>query len=80
MTAGLCAEFAIAPAALESTSLVLAFGLDLFMTRVQPSRTFDLIPDEFPYGFLLTMTLLLGGIMLTLRRLEGRMSTSRKWA
>ena len=74
------AGFAMAPAALESTSLALAFGLDVFMTRVQPSRTFDLIPDDFPYGFLLTITLVLGGVMLALRRLEGRMSTSRKWA
>lgn len=70
----------MASAALESTSLVIAYGLDIFMTRVQPSRTFDLIPDDFPYGFLLTITLLLGGAVLALRRLEGRVTTSRKWA
>ncbi|KAL4702029.1 hypothetical protein ACJJTC_014042 [Scirpophaga incertulas] len=38
-----------APAGLESTSLVLAAGLDLFYTRVAPSKTFDLLKDDFDY-------------------------------
>ena len=42
------ARLAAAPALLESTSLVLAFGLDLFCTRaVQPSGAFDLLGDGF---------------------------------
>ncbi|CAG9579588.1 unnamed protein product [Danaus chrysippus] len=44
------------PAGLESTSLMLATGLDLFYTRVAPSRTFDLLKDDFDY-YLITIVL-----------------------
>lgn len=36
-----------APTLLESTSLVLAYGLDLFLTRVAPSGTFDVLSEDF---------------------------------
>ncbi|KAM6494809.1 Protein of unknown function (DUF1620) domain containing protein [Amanita muscaria] len=36
-----------APALLESTSLVFAYGLDLFLTRVSPSGTFDVLSESF---------------------------------
>jgi hypothetical protein len=35
------------PALLESTSLVFAYGLDLFVTRVAPSKTFDVLSASF---------------------------------
>ncbi|KAF7371106.1 hypothetical protein MSAN_00745500 [Mycena sanguinolenta] len=35
------------PALLESTSLVFAYGLDLFFTRVAPSNTFDILNKNF---------------------------------
>lgn len=35
------------PAFLESTSLVFAYGLDLFCTRVAPSGTFDVLSETF---------------------------------
>lgn len=37
------------PAILESTSLVFAYGLDLFFTRVTPSKTFDILKDDFDH-------------------------------
>lgn len=37
------------PARLESTSLVFAYGLDLFFTRVTPSKTFDILKDDFDH-------------------------------
>lgn len=37
------------PAMLESTSLVFAYGLDLFFTRVTPSKTFDILKDDFDH-------------------------------
>jgi hypothetical protein len=40
---------ASAPTQLESTSLALVTGLDLFMTRVAPAREFDRLNDEFNY-------------------------------
>ncbi|XP_075975797.1 ER membrane protein complex subunit 1-like, partial [Anticarsia gemmatalis] len=45
-----------APSGLESTSLVLVTGLDLFYTRVAPSKTFDLLKDDFDY-YLITIVL-----------------------
>ncbi|CCM05286.1 uncharacterized protein FIBRA_07498 [Fibroporia radiculosa] len=35
------------PALLESTSLVFAYGQDLFFTRITPSNTFDLLSENF---------------------------------
>lgn len=40
---------ATSPAMLESTSLVFAYGLDLFFTRVTPSKTFDILKDDFDH-------------------------------
>jgi len=37
---------------LESTSLVLAYGLDMFFCRSAPSKTFDMLPEDFQYGIL----------------------------
>ena len=37
------------PAILESTSLVFAYGLDLFFTRVTPSKTFDILQEDFDH-------------------------------
>lgn len=36
-----------APSLLESTSLVLALGTDLFLTRVATSGTFDVLSENF---------------------------------
>lgn len=37
---------------LESTSLVLAYGLDVFYTRATPSGTFDILKDDFDHVFI----------------------------
>lgn len=37
------------PAMLESTSLIFSYGLDLFFTRVTPSKTFDILKDDFDH-------------------------------
>ncbi|XP_063827135.1 ER membrane protein complex subunit 1 [Ostrinia nubilalis] len=50
-----------APSGLESTSLVLATGLDLFYTRVAPNKTFDLLKDDFDYYLI---TVVLGALIL----------------
>lgn len=49
-----------APSGLESSCLVFAHGLDIFVTRVAPSKTFDLLKEDFDY-FLITVVL----VMLT---------------
>jgi hypothetical protein len=52
------------PALVESTSLLLVHGLDLFFTRaVNPSGTFDILTDSFNKSQLLvTLMVLTGGI------------------
>ncbi|XP_011347662.1 ER membrane protein complex subunit 1 isoform X3 [Ooceraea biroi] len=37
------------PSGLESTCLVFVYGLDLFYTRVAPSKTFDVLKEDFDY-------------------------------
>ncbi|XP_063227505.1 ER membrane protein complex subunit 1 isoform X2 [Bacillus rossius redtenbacheri] len=44
------------PSGLESTCLVLVYGLDVFYTRVAPSKTFDLLKEDFDY-YLITVVL-----------------------
>ncbi|CAG7730148.1 unnamed protein product [Allacma fusca] len=48
------------PTRLESTCLVLAHGLDLFYTRVTPSKTFDVLKDDFDHWFI---TVVLAGLV-----------------
>uniref|UniRef100_A0A336LFU6 ER membrane protein complex subunit 1 n=1 Tax=Culicoides sonorensis TaxID=179676 RepID=A0A336LFU6_CULSO len=45
-----------APSGLESTCLMIGYGLDLFVTRVSPSKTFDLLKEDFDY-FLISAVL-----------------------
>ena len=54
-----------AAAGLESTSLVLAYGLDLYFTRVTPSRKFDVLKEDFDYIFIsgVLSALILGTIV-----------------
>lgn len=51
----------VSPARLESTSLVLVYGLDLFYTRVAPSKTFDVLKEDFDHWLIITV---LGGLLL----------------
>ncbi|CAI9605534.1 unnamed protein product, partial [Staurois parvus] len=38
-----------APSGLESTCLVVAYGLDIYQTRVYPSKQFDVLKDDYDY-------------------------------
>jgi hypothetical protein len=51
--AGLRGVRAVPAGGLESTSLVLAYGVDMFFTRSAPSKTFDMLPEDFQYGLLI---------------------------
>eukprot|EP00951_Prasinocladus_malaysianus_P003940 scaffold27883_cov33-Prasinocladus_malaysianus.AAC.1 len=35
------------PTNLESTTLMLAYGMDVFYTRLSPSKSFDMLDDDF---------------------------------
>lgn len=68
-----------APARLESTSHVFAFGLDIFYTRVTPSRTYDLLTDDFSYGALLATIILLVGATAVTHWMVGSRDLASKW-
>ncbi|KAG8067548.1 hypothetical protein GUJ93_ZPchr0005g14981 [Zizania palustris] len=54
------------PSKLESTTLVFTYGVDLFYTRLAPSRTYDSLTDEFSYALLLiTIAELVAAIIFT---------------
>ena len=55
-----------APSGLESTSLMLATGTDLFYTRLTPARHFDSLEPDFSYGLLVVglMALAVGAVIL----------------
>ncbi|KAG5636275.1 hypothetical protein H0H81_008561 [Sphagnurus paluster] len=51
------------PTLLESTSLVFAHGLDMFLTRVAPSNTFDVLSENFNKA---QLVLTVGGLALAI--------------
>ncbi|KAJ4949952.1 hypothetical protein NE237_026784 [Protea cynaroides] len=54
------------PTKLESTTLVFAYGVDLFLTRIAPSRTYDSLTEDFSYALLLiTIVALIAAIFVT---------------
>ncbi|KAK1550630.1 hypothetical protein Q3G72_022239 [Acer saccharum] len=54
------------PAKLESTTLVFSYGVDLFFTRLAPSRTYDSLTEDFSYALLLiTIVALVAAIFVT---------------
>ncbi|KAF5367352.1 hypothetical protein D9615_010290 [Tricholomella constricta] len=67
------------PALLESTSLVFAYGLDMFLTRVAPSNTFDVLSENFNKAQLvLTVGALALAIMFT-KPMVRRKKLKEKW-
>ncbi|CAM8978672.1 unnamed protein product [Rhodiola kirilowii] len=55
-----------APAKLESTTHVFAYGVDLFYTRMAPSKTYDSLTEDFSYALLLfTIVVLVAAIIAT---------------
>ncbi|XP_064629026.1 ER membrane protein complex subunit 1-like isoform X2 [Lineus longissimus] len=68
-----------APAGLESTSLVLAYGLDLFFTRVFPSKMFDMLKEDFDYLFIGSVVgaMILASIIT--QKLASRKALNRNW-
>uniref|UniRef100_A0A1B0D303 ER membrane protein complex subunit 1 n=1 Tax=Phlebotomus papatasi TaxID=29031 RepID=A0A1B0D303_PHLPP len=68
-----------APSGLESTCLVIAHGLDMFVTRVAPSKTFDLLKEDFDY-FLISIVLLgLTVASYVVKHLASRKAIKQAW-
>jgi ER membrane protein complex subunit 1 len=67
------------PALLESTSLVLGMGLDLFYTRVAPSGTFDVLSESFSRGQLVATIIALAVGLFVMRPLVRRKQLKQRW-
>uniref|UniRef100_A0A4W3HCC5 ER membrane protein complex subunit 1 n=1 Tax=Callorhinchus milii TaxID=7868 RepID=A0A4W3HCC5_CALMI len=68
-----------APSGLESTCLVVAYGLDIFQTRVYPSKQFDVLKDD--YDYVLISSVLFGLVFTTMitKRLAQVKLLNRAW-
>ena len=67
------------PSRLESTTLVFAYGIDLFFVRTAPSKVFDSLTEDFSFALLLsTVVVLLIGIVVAWW-IAGRQELRRKW-
>ena len=68
-----------APASLESTVLCVAHGLDLFYTRLHPSRSYDMLDEEFSFLLLIvTLAALAAGAFVT-QGLSIKKDMDRRW-
>jgi hypothetical protein len=65
---------------LESTSLVFAYGLDLFLTRAAPARTFDMLGEDFNKVGLLGATLAMGVATVASGWYTARKELAASWA
>lgn len=68
-----------APSALESTCLVFVHGLDLFYTRVTPSKTFDILKEDFDHYLISVVLLGLLALSYTTKRLAARKTLRAAW-
>ncbi|KAI0292365.1 hypothetical protein B0F90DRAFT_1770565 [Multifurca ochricompacta] len=68
-----------APALLESTSLIFAYGLDLFCTRVAPSGTFDVLSESFNKAQLVFTILGLAAAIMATRPMVQSKRLREKW-
>uniref|UniRef100_A0A8C1BJ26 ER membrane protein complex subunit 1 n=1 Tax=Cyprinus carpio carpio TaxID=630221 RepID=A0A8C1BJ26_CYPCA len=68
-----------APSGLESTCLVVAYGLDIYQTRVFPSKQFDVLKDD--YDYVLISSVLFGLFFATMisKRLAEVKLLNRAW-
>lgn len=72
-------EILATPATLESTSIVLAYGIDVFGTRVAPSMAFDVLGKGFDKLTLLaTVAALMLGVV-AVKPLVRRKQTDQRW-
>ncbi|XP_012260554.2 ER membrane protein complex subunit 1 isoform X1 [Athalia rosae] len=67
------------PSGLESTCLVFVHGLDLFYTRVAPSKTFDVLKEDFDYYLIAIVLLALTISSYVTKKLASRKAQKQAW-
>ncbi|XP_071519116.1 ER membrane protein complex subunit 1 [Panulirus ornatus] len=68
-----------APTGLESACLVLVYGLDLFYTRLFPSKMFDVLKDDFDHYLIGGAVLALLIAALITRKLAQKKALKQSW-
>uniref|UniRef100_A0AAZ3Q6R1 ER membrane protein complex subunit 1 n=1 Tax=Oncorhynchus tshawytscha TaxID=74940 RepID=A0AAZ3Q6R1_ONCTS len=68
-----------APSGLESTCLVVAYGLDIYQTRVYPSKQFDVLKDDYDYVLISSVLLALFFATMISKRLAQVKLLNRAW-
>jgi len=68
-----------APSGLESTSLVFVHGLDLFFTQIAPSKTYDLLSENFDHLFIAAIVLGMTVASVVASRLATRKELAKAW-
>jgi hypothetical protein len=68
-----------APARLESNSLIFAYGIDLFYLRTAPSKTYDLLTEDFSYALLVLTVLILVGAIIVAAAFAQRNALRNNW-
>ncbi|KAE9551593.1 hypothetical protein FO519_005200 [Halicephalobus sp. NKZ332] len=69
-----------AASGLESTSLMLAYGMDMFFSRVTPSGTFDILKDDFDYVLISAVMAFLVISSFVAKRFWRQSSVKQAWA
>lgn len=67
------------PSGLESTCVVLAYGLDLFYDRVMPSKMFDVLKDDFDYFFIGSVVVGMILVSIITQKLAQRKALNKAW-
>ena len=64
---------------LESTSLILAYGLDVFFNHIRPSQSFDVLSTDFNYSLLVIILVVLFFIVYILRKMAKTKVLKAPW-
>lgn len=67
------------PAGLESSSLILGIGTDLFFTRIAPSKAFDSLSSDFSHTLLAVSLALLVVATIVCAVMVRRNELKKKW-
>ncbi|KAI1306009.1 ER membrane protein complex subunit 1 [Halotydeus destructor] len=69
----------VGPAGLESTCLVFTYGLDIFYTRVTPSKTFDILKDDFDFLLIAAVLVILISLAYFSKWLAAKKALKSAW-
>eukprot|EP01133_Synstelium_polycarpum_P003671 gene3671-4226_t len=64
---------------LESTSLMVSFGLDLFVSLISPVGTYDILSDNFDHLALILTSLLLAVMAYITTKIRRKKNLNKKW-